>query len=95
MAMCVGGGGRSGRGSDSHSFRPDMVILDLMLPGFDGLEICRRIHRDRQVPVIMLTARNSEKDRVVGLKVGADDYPPSRSPPHRSAGSPPLQACTV
>jgi len=65
-----------------------MVILDLMLPGLDGLEICRRIHRDRQVPVIMLTARNSEKDRVVVLKVGADDYPVTvstapigRSPP--------------
>lgn len=45
-----------------------------MLPGFDGLEVCRRIHRDRQVPVIMLTARDSETDRVVGLEVGADDY---------------------
>jgi DNA-binding response OmpR family regulator len=56
------------------SLRPDMVILDLMLPGFDGLEVCRRIHRDRQVPVIMLTARDSETDRVVGLEVGADDY---------------------
>jgi len=54
--------------------RPDVVILDLMLPGFDGLEVCRRIQRDHPVPVIMLTARGSETDRVVGLEVGADDY---------------------
>jgi DNA-binding response OmpR family regulator len=53
---------------------PDLVVLDLMLPGFDGLEVCRRIQRDRPVPVIMLTARGSETDRVVGLEVGADDY---------------------
>jgi DNA-binding response OmpR family regulator len=56
------------------SQRPDVVVLDLMLPGFDGLEVCRRIQRGRQVPVIMLTARGSETDRVVGLEVGADDY---------------------
>ena len=56
------------------SSRPDLVILDLMLPGFDGLEVCRRIQRDHPVPVIMLTARGSETDRVVGLEVGADDY---------------------
>jgi DNA-binding response OmpR family regulator len=54
--------------------QPDLVILDLMLPGFDGLEVCRRIQRDRPVPVIMLTARGSETDRVVGLELGADDY---------------------
>jgi DNA-binding response OmpR family regulator len=54
--------------------QPDVVLLDLMLPGFDGLEVCRRIHRDRPVPVIMLTARGSETDLVVGLEVGADDY---------------------
>jgi len=56
------------------SARPDAVVLDLMLPGFDGLEVCRRIQRDRPVPVIMLTARGSETDLVVGLEVGADDY---------------------
>jgi DNA-binding response OmpR family regulator len=56
------------------SVRPDLVVLDLMLPGFDGLEVCRRIQRDRPVPVIMLTARGSETDLVVGLEVGADDY---------------------
>ena len=54
--------------------RPDLVILDLMLPGFDGLEVCRRIQRDRQVPVLMLTARDTETDVLVGLGVGADDY---------------------
>ena len=53
---------------------PDLVVLDLMLPGFDGLEVCRRIQRDRPVPVLMLTARDSETDLVVGLAVGADDY---------------------
>ena len=53
---------------------PDLVVLDLMLPGLDGLEVCRRIQRDRVVPVLMLTARDSETDLVVGLEVGADDY---------------------
>jgi DNA-binding response OmpR family regulator len=56
------------------SARPDAVVLDLMLPGFDGLEVCHQIQRDRPVPVIMLTARGSETDLVVGLEVGADDY---------------------
>jgi len=54
--------------------RPDLVILDLMLPGLDGLEVCRRIQKDRPVPVLMLTARDSETDMLVGLAVGADDY---------------------
>jgi DNA-binding response OmpR family regulator len=54
--------------------RPDLVVLDLMLPGFDGLEVCRRIQADRPVPVLMLTARDSETDLLVGLAVGADDY---------------------
>ncbi|MBA2332975.1 MAG: winged helix-turn-helix domain-containing protein, partial [Actinobacteria bacterium] len=49
-------------------------VLDLMLPGLDGLEVCRRIQRDRHVPVLMLTARSSETDLEVGLAVGADDY---------------------
>jgi DNA-binding response OmpR family regulator len=55
-------------------FRPDLVILDLMLPGLDGLEVCRRIQRDRHVPVLMLTARDSEADVELGLAVGGDDY---------------------
>jgi DNA-binding response OmpR family regulator len=54
--------------------RPDLVILDLMLPGLDGLEVCRRVQRDRPVPVLMLTARDDEADVLVGLGVGADDY---------------------
>jgi DNA-binding response OmpR family regulator len=54
--------------------RPDLVILDVMLPGFDGLEVCRRIQRERRVPVLMLTARDAETDLLVGLGVGADDY---------------------
>lgn len=53
---------------------PDLVILDLMLPGFDGLEVCRRIQQDRTTPVLMLTARDSETDVLVGLGIGADDY---------------------
>jgi DNA-binding response OmpR family regulator len=55
-------------------FRPDLVVLDLMLPGIDGLEVCRRIQRERDVPVLMLTARDTESDLEVGLGVGADDY---------------------
>jgi two-component system, OmpR family, response regulator ResD len=54
--------------------RPDLVILDLMLPGMDGLEVCRRLRQAGPVPVIMLTALGSENDRVLGLEVGADDY---------------------
>ncbi|WP_083911394.1 response regulator transcription factor [Nocardia takedensis] len=53
---------------------PDLVVLDVMLPGFDGLEVCRRIQADRPVPVLMLTARTDETDQLVGLGVGADDY---------------------
>jgi DNA-binding response OmpR family regulator len=54
--------------------RPDLVVLDIMLPGFDGLEVCRRIQAARPVPVLMLTARGDETDLLVGLAVGADDY---------------------
>jgi two-component system response regulator ResD len=53
---------------------PDLVVLDLMLPGIDGLEVCRRLRKTSQVPVIMLTALGEESDRVLGLEVGADDY---------------------
>ena len=56
------------------SFRPDLVVLDLMLPGIDGLEVCRLVQRERHVPVLMLTARDSEADLEVGLGIGADDY---------------------
>ncbi|ATZ23329.1 response regulator transcription factor [Streptomyces lavendulae] len=54
--------------------RPDLVVLDLMLPGIDGLEVCRRLRATGPVPVIMLTARGDEDDRITGLEVGADDY---------------------
>lgn len=53
---------------------PDLVVLDLMLPGMDGLEVCKIIQRDRWVPVLMLTARTEESDKVAGFAVGADDY---------------------
>jgi DNA-binding response OmpR family regulator len=53
---------------------PDLVVLDLMLPGIDGLEVCRRLRARSNVPVIMLTALGEEGDRVLGLEVGADDY---------------------
>jgi len=53
---------------------PDIVVLDLMLPGLDGLEVCRRLRGLAPIPVIMLTARGEESDRVLGLELGADDY---------------------
>jgi DNA-binding response OmpR family regulator len=52
----------------------DLIVLDLMLPGIDGLEVCRRLRATTDVPIIMLTALGSETDRVIGLEVGADDY---------------------
>jgi DNA-binding response OmpR family regulator len=54
--------------------KPDLVVLDIMLPGADGLAICKEIRRQSQVPIIMLTARDEVTDKVVGLEVGADDY---------------------
>ena len=54
----------------------DAVLLDVMMPGIDGIEVCRRIRAKSQVPIIMLTARGDEADRVVGLEIGADDYVP-------------------
>ncbi|MEO3752982.1 response regulator transcription factor [Streptomyces sp. B6B3] len=53
---------------------PDLVVLDLMLPGLDGLQVCRRLREAGPVPVVMLTARGDEEDRILGLEVGADDY---------------------
>jgi len=55
---------------------PDLVILDVMLPGIDGFEVCRILRQESNMPVLMLTARDDEIDRVVGLEVGADDYLP-------------------
>ncbi|MGV0678498.1 response regulator transcription factor [Mycolicibacterium fortuitum] len=54
--------------------QPDLVVLDVMLPGFDGLEVCRRIQAQLAVPVLMLTARTDETDMLIGLGIGADDY---------------------
>src|SRR6266571_7710113 len=54
--------------------RPDLVVLDLMLPGMDGLEVCQQLQRDEWIPVLMLTARTDEADKVAGFAVGADDY---------------------
>jgi two-component system alkaline phosphatase synthesis response regulator PhoP len=54
--------------------RPDLVILDVMLPGLDGVEVCRRLHQETAVYVLMLTARTDEVDKLIGLSVGADDY---------------------
>ena len=53
---------------------PDLVVLDLMLPGLDGLEVCRRLRETSDIPIIMLTARSTEEDRLEGLELGADDY---------------------
>ena len=54
--------------------RPDLIILDLMLPGMDGMDVCRALRRESDVPIIMLTARGKEIDRILGLELGADDY---------------------
>jgi two-component system alkaline phosphatase synthesis response regulator PhoP len=54
--------------------RPDVIVLDLMLPGLDGLEVCRQLRRESTVPIIMLTARTTEADKLIGLDTGADDY---------------------
>ncbi|MGE5248860.1 MAG: response regulator [Bacteroidota bacterium] len=54
--------------------RPDLIVLDIMLPGLDGFEVCRILRREMSMPILMLTARDDEIDRVVGLEVGADDY---------------------
>jgi len=54
--------------------RPDFLILDLNLPGMDGLEVCKAIRRDSNIPILMLTARIEEADRLIGLEIGADDY---------------------
>ena len=60
--------------AQARTHRPDLVVLDIMLPGFDGIEVCRQLRRFSDAYVIMLTARDEEVDKVVGLSVGADDY---------------------
>lgn len=58
----------------AHSENPDLILLDVMLPGLDGIEVCRQLRQTKSTPIIMLTARDEVIDRVVGLEVGADDY---------------------
>lgn len=57
-----------------HKENPDLILLDVMLPGMDGFEVCRKVREKSQVPIIMLTAREDEVDKVLGLELGADDY---------------------
>jgi two-component system OmpR family response regulator len=70
--VCAGDG--SEMDAALQRLRPDIIILDLMLPGEDGLSICRRLRADDSIPILMLTAKSDEIDRVVGLEMGADDY---------------------
>ena len=58
----------------ARSFKPELILLDVMLPGFDGFEVARTLRKELSTPILMLTARDDEIDRVVGLEVGADDY---------------------
>jgi len=58
----------------AESERPDLIVLDLMLPDVDGIEVCRRIRKTSDVPILMLTARDEDVDKIIGLEVGADDY---------------------
>lgn len=60
--------------SAARAVEPDILVLDLMLPGIDGLEVCRQVRAEQDVPIVMLTALGAESDRVLGLEVGADDY---------------------
>src|ERR1700754_1912295 len=73
--FAVWGEGDGGRGLSAYSpIEPDVVVLDRLLPGLDGLEVCRRMQAAKPVPVLMLTALGEETDVLVGLGVGADDY---------------------
>ena len=58
------------------SEQPALIVLDLMLPDLDGIEVCKRIRQDSDVPILMLTARDEDVDKIIGLEVGADDYLP-------------------
>ena len=60
--------------AQANAERPDLIVLDLMLPDVDGIEVCRRLRKDSDVPILMLTARDEDVDKIIGLEVGADDY---------------------
>jgi len=60
--------------AQARQWSPDLIVLDLMLPGVDGIEVCRALRKESRVPIVMLTARGEEVDRIVGLELGADDY---------------------
>ena len=77
------------RASSGRAEQWQAVILDLMLPGMDGFEVLKRIREPTHVPVLMLTARGDEADRIVGLEIGADDYLPKTFSTPRAAGPPP------
>jgi DNA-binding response OmpR family regulator len=72
--VVTAGDGNTALARASATPTPDLVVLDLMLPGLDGMEVCRRLRASTDVPIIMLTARSSEEDRLEGLDLGADDY---------------------
>jgi DNA-binding response OmpR family regulator len=74
VVTCVGDGARGLEAARRQRF--DVVLLDLMLPGLDGLSVCRRLREHSDVPILVLTARGEEADRVLGLELGADDYLP-------------------
>lgn len=65
--------------------RPDLIVLDLMLPGIDGMQVCRTLRNECDVPIIMLTARTTEQDKIAGLNLGADDYVPKPFSPKELA----------
>jgi two-component system, OmpR family, alkaline phosphatase synthesis response regulator PhoP len=71
--VLIAGDGQSGLAMARRE-KPDLLILDLMLPAMDGLDVCRALRRESDVPIIMLTARAEETDRLIGLELGADDY---------------------
>src|ERR671922_856809 len=60
--------------SKAENEQPALIVLDLMLPDIDGIEVCRRLRRRSEVPILMLTARDEDVDKIIGLEVGADDY---------------------
>ena len=71
--VAISGDGRSGL-EKALSWQPDLIVLDLMLPGLSGIEVCRRVRQESDLPIIMLTAKDDVSDKVMGLDMGADDY---------------------